>query len=558
MALEQNLDKDLLYLKNKLLRHQFSDIKEKEEKEGLSVQCIFDGKEICFILFSDIYRLPVVLIESGVDVYPHIIFETDEYLGSKWKQICLNIQDSYITYQMSMEEKIDLTVDKLLNLMSLSDVKIKKELEKEFSVYWQKSSKKTYLSNLSESEKSGEVRLLIPKDSKKDNSMIIVGNSYYNYEEKGYIEEVAYLINIVDFSDIFPPCYKEWDKEMINSIFFSLRYERYEGKTYNILKKIQAKEKVTILFKLPFVKHMFIGVEFIFTVRTAEGFLKKLKSSDYEVGFIEIVNTNIEHSIVRNGDSLLNIDCVTMIGCGSLGSYIYRELLSSNIREFILVDGDSFSSENLSRHILNEYYIGKNKAVGLQFYPILDKSVKVESIQKYLDRNNIIEVLKSQNSKRNLAIVTVGNEDVQHMINSHIYAKDFVPTLFCWLEANGVGAHVLAVINKGRGCYNCIQEYKKTSDKFKYIRNNDVPLFTNGCGGSYTHYGNLILLEATSLILNVIQSSSEGQIAENTIFSLKAIANSEIASTDYYNLQSERIQVNNDIYFEGCIYCGGV
>lgn len=57
---------------------------------------------------------------------------------------------------------------------------------------------------------------------------------------------------------------------------------------------------------------------------------------------------------------------VAIVGCGSIGSALARLLVQAGVGETMLVDGDSLSTANISRHALGIEYIGFNKAQSLQ------------------------------------------------------------------------------------------------------------------------------------------------------------------------------------------------
>jgi hypothetical protein len=57
---------------------------------------------------------------------------------------------------------------------------------------------------------------------------------------------------------------------------------------------------------------------------------------------------------------------IAIVGCGAIGSALARLLVQSGVGEIMLVDGDSLSTANISRHALGMEYVGLNKALSLQ------------------------------------------------------------------------------------------------------------------------------------------------------------------------------------------------
>ena len=74
---------------------------------------------------------------------------------------------------------------------------------------------------------------------------------------------------------------------------------------------------------------------------------------------------------------------IAVIGCGGTGSYLLPLLVRMLKRgdTVTLIDGDSFTKENLDRQLFEERYLGKNKAVALtETY----RAAKLNPIPKYL------------------------------------------------------------------------------------------------------------------------------------------------------------------------------
>jgi hypothetical protein len=57
---------------------------------------------------------------------------------------------------------------------------------------------------------------------------------------------------------------------------------------------------------------------------------------------------------------------IAIVGCGAIGSTLSRLLTQAGVGETILVDGDTLSPANISRHALGIEYLGFNKADALQ------------------------------------------------------------------------------------------------------------------------------------------------------------------------------------------------
>lgn len=74
----------------------------------------------------------------------------------------------------------------------------------------------------------------------------------------------------------------------------------------------------------------------------------------------------------------------------------------------------------------------------------------------------------------------------------------------------------------------------------------------NGCGGSFSPYGNNVLVRNTSLVLSVLQGILNGSITQNTVASLR---------NDFSTLESSISMVpviDSDFAEERCDICGHI
>lgn len=158
-------------------------------------------------------------------------------------------------------------------------------------------------------------------------------------------------------------------------------------------------------------------------------------------------------------------------------------------------------------------------------------------------------------SKYQIVIVAVGSTDLQRQFNyrfSKINSKAWF--LFNWLDAEGKGAHLLAMRYTNKGCFNClfidngVPAYKS---KVSYADGSEN-IIGNGCGGSFSPYGNNVLIRNTSLVLSVLHGILDGSITKNTVTSIK---------NDFSSLKSSIALdpvINTDFAEESCDICAHV
>ena len=74
----------------------------------------------------------------------------------------------------------------------------------------------------------------------------------------------------------------------------------------------------------------------------------------------------------------------------------------------------------------------------------------------------------------------------------------------------------------------------------------------NGCGGSFSPYGNNVLVRNTSLVLSVLQGILDGSIVQNTVASIR---------NDFSSLESSITMspiINTNFTEERCDICGHI
>ena len=124
--------------------------------------------------------------------------------------------------------------------------------------------------------------------------------------------------------------------------------------------------------------------------------------------------------------------------------------------------------------------------------------------------------------------------------------------LYNWLDAEGKGSHVLAMRYSQKGCYNCLffkNGQPSTQNKVSFTDGSER-VIGNGCGGSFSPYGNNVLVRNTSLITSVLQSVMNGSIAQNTVVSIR---------NDFRTIESSITvmpTVDSNFAEERCDICG--
>lgn len=248
----------------------------------------------------------------------------------------------------------------------------------------------------------------------------------------------------------------------------------------------------------------------------------------------------------------LNLPSVLVLGVGSVGSYIVPELINLGITNIGLSDPDAFNSGNAFRHYLGPAYTGSNKAEAMR--SVVEKAnplVRVSVISNILCMNS--DELEKTIASYDVILVAVGTSDIQREMNMKFsklnIEKHFI---FNWLDSAGKGSHLLYTNYKSKGCFNCLfydEGQKRDNNKTSFADGTEV-VIGNGCCGTFSPYGNTVLLRNTLMVVSVIKDIIDEKISKATLISMRNNFDSLEKSMSIESI------INNDFYDEGCDICG--
>jgi molybdopterin/thiamine biosynthesis adenylyltransferase len=475
---------------------------------------------------------PFILVKNDDRYnYPHILqFEIPlNEDKQKYRLVCLHESGKTINYLMSYEEKIIDAIDRLIQLLSLSTLEIEEEFQKEFLYYWNDQIK-TDIS----------VRLYIAPD-RVFQSMNVYQNKYRmlravtngiklnDRDEWSFVHNIsAFYIPIIDNRRILPPVKdRPWGINDILKIIKGRDVARISHETYESIKKVKVKSnKAFIIFEMKVLNN---GINFCclayFKNSKTETLMDKLQNS---IEKIELIQTKRCDYIFLNeqigNDTSIVDKKVALIGVGSLGSYLATELVKLGVKNLTLYDNDTLEEANIMRHRakLSWSNISKVKALKIDLES-MHPEIIINDKNEYLNQ----EVLKRDMYKFDMIIYTVGSSDVQLMSNSAFKEANFDrPVIYSWLEAGGTDSHILVVNYSKQGCFECLYTDKdgnlvnnkgnKLSDEL--VEQNTI---RNGCGATRVAYGTEILLRTTSVILDTIKKTFNGEFEDNCLIDIQ-------------------------------------
>ncbi len=272
---------------------------------------------------------------------------------------------------------------------------------------------------------------------------------------------------------------------------------------------------------------------------------------DSEIVPIRVKRIDRDRIFSRGGDDkTLNISKtpieVTIIGCGSLGASLALKLAKSGIKNFVLIDPDILTINNIGRHICGMKYINQFKVDALKIF-LLEQfpDLEIEAISK-----NGIECLDSI-SQTGIIISAVGSEGegFEQLVLQMKHSKNkffTMPIVLTWFES-GIAGQVVLVKETD------IDDFPVFIDKVTVLEGSTKDKLTKldmGCNSSFSPYAFIdaenTVLHASLLITNFI--SSIGKMDEEvwTIFNdtiqYKEYLKDEYKDIDAYSIQKQKLK----------------
>ena len=530
MGREKEIVKDIL-----MSYVEIADVREEDEKIFFSI----NNMEFLFVYtrMDNKTDRPIIMIrnEKRYD-YPHIMtFRFHPKNDGDYRVVCLYGNNEIINFMSTYEEKIIETLDRLLHLLSLSPKQIEEEFQKEFLYYWNDVAKnedsiKIYLRS---NKAYDELNVYVDKQRhcrvvQKGIKLNDVRSDDKDTKKWRHIPELsAFYIPIINNRGILPPTRdRMWDKKDIVNIIYGKHYNHISEATYQKLKQKKTKQKTIVLIFGMTVNNndIVFAVTIYFKNSINDTLFYKLSNMVYSVEPICSKRVDYYYLCEQIGNDTSILDKkVLLIGAGSMGSYVAKEIVKAGICNLTIYDSDTVEDENLLRHRVSGFWTGSSKIFSLKWeMEHLHPEIHVNAVNKDIDE----VLLREEMEKHDLIIFTVGNSDVQLAANRVLkQEKCSKNVLYVWLEAGGTNSHILFVDYSKRGCFECLftDEYgNATNNKANVVAEDVVEKNTvkNGCGATRVKYGTAILLRTTSVLLNVIQKVFGKEMEENCLFDI--------------------------------------
>ncbi len=145
---------------------------------------------------------------------------------------------------------------------------------------------------------------------------------------------------------------------------------------------------------------------------------------------------------------------ITIVGVGSNGSEITRQLVMSGVGSFNLVDPDILEATNVVRHVLGLTSLGKSKVEEMKHYLLTERNPKVK-VKTFVEDARFNQVIFKGSD---LVIISgLGSNARQSLIADQARSVG-IPVICSGVFTKGVGGETFVIYPQG-ACYACISSF---------------------------------------------------------------------------------------------------
>ena len=269
--------------------------------------------------------------------------------------------------------------------------------------------------------------------------------------------------------------------------------------------------------------------------------------------------------VPRGGGSLdLGKKSVLLVGCGSVGSELALRLTAAGVGRLTVSDHDTFSEENLYRHVLSVKDIGRFKTEALaREIPLRHPWGEVTSWCKRLEELRDPAVLQ----RFDLVVIAIGSPTVERVFAEYCRQEALgVPVINCWLEGYGIGGHAILAMPGAKGCWHCAYVDPKTltrglTSNLNFLKPGQVVMRNHGgCGTQFLPYSGIAASCTATMAADLAVRFLAGEVVSSSKVSWKGRdaeamrASLEVTWRYRHFGKSLRILPLHD---ENCDLCGG-
>lgn len=293
--------------------------------------------------------------------------------------------------------------------------------------------------------------------------------------------------------------------------------------------------------------------------------MTKQALKQWKVKPIRIKLFNKELVMPRSGalPSLTN-KSVVLMGCGSVGGEIAHKLAAAGVGHLRLCDPDTFSIDNLYRHVLSSNWIGQQKTTAL----CIDLELKYPWIHI---KNHPTELLDARNravlESYDLLVVAIGSPTHERLFHDFLMENEInISVINTWVEGYGVGGHATLDIPAAKGCLRCAYVDMDTlsrglaSNLNFFEPGQDLTTNHAGCGDLFLPYNAISACQTALVASDFAVKYLEGKIEESSKTSWKGDATDALETgfslTHRYEVFNQSLQ-RLPLYNKYCDICNG-
>ena len=265
----------------------------------------------------------------------------------------------------------------------------------------------------------------------------------------------------------------------------------------------------------------------------AEGRLKQakivLRKSTEKITRCSLVRADAHYIQNRNNpnhNSSLKNKKVVLVGAGTIGGSLAKLLCTHGAGwgskgEVHIVDPDTFSVENIGRHLLGAESLGIDKALAVK--AILKTSFPHLNIKQHTKSITKCWSLITDNS---IIVDATGSQTVSIAITDYVSTNNINATLIhSWVHGHGAATVSLLNDRKNRkgACFRCLWRIEDGTYKPNYELSRDpdkdAPVFA-GCHQSYHPYSSTISTLAAAQSMNLVCDHLNSNAAKTLKFNI--------------------------------------
>ena len=269
---------------------------------------------------------------------------------------------------------------------------------------------------------------------------------------------------------------------------------------------------------------------------------------------------NKVHLKPRGGATLSKPQTIAIVGCGSVGAEIARQLVCSGVENIELVDYDKLETENIYRHYLSSEYIGVSKSDALA-NELSYKYPYVNIVKSKFSK--LIDCLDSPFLERiDGIIVATGSPTDERYFNENTIKMSTRPwVIYVWVEGHGFGGHAVYVHNSGKGCLNCLYRDSDGNKSLESIQNflkaeQNIAIDLSGCGSHFLPYSFADAIQSALLATRLATQAINGEMYKSCRISWKAsFSTNSTLETSYRYKKFHSSLEPDDLWWEDCDVC---